>query len=75
MIGLPDESSGETIKAFIKLKPDYRGKISEQEIIAWAKENMAGYKWPRLVEFVSSIPKTPIGKVKRRALLEKELKK
>lgn len=75
VIGLPDETSGETIKAFIKLKPDFQGKITEQEIINWAKENMAGYKWPRLVEFVSSIPRTPVGKVLRRALLEKELKK
>ncbi len=75
VIGLPDETAGETIKAFIKLKPEYRGKISEQEIIEWAKENMAGYKYPRLVEFVSSIPRTPVGKVMRRALLERELKK
>jgi len=75
VIGLPDESSGETIKAFIKIKPEYQGKVTEQEIIDWAKENMAGYKWPRHVEFVSSIPRTPVGKVLRRALLEKELKK
>ncbi len=75
VIGLPDEVAGETIKAFIKLKPDYRDKITEQEIIDWAKENMAGYKWPRMVEFVSSIPRTPVGKVMRRALLEKEKKK
>ncbi|MHA1278084.1 MAG: AMP-binding protein [Candidatus Helarchaeota archaeon] len=75
VIGLPDEVAGETIKAFIKLKPEYRGKITEQEIIDWAKENMAGYKWPRIIEFVSSIPRTPVGKVLRRALLEREMKK
>ncbi|NVM27742.1 MAG: AMP-binding protein [Candidatus Helarchaeota archaeon] len=75
VIGLPDEVSGETIKAFIKLKPEYKDKITEQEIIDWAKETMAGYKWPRLVEFVGSIPRTPVGKVMRRTLLEKELKK
>ncbi|MHA1264013.1 MAG: AMP-binding protein [Candidatus Helarchaeota archaeon] len=75
VIGIPHEISGETIKAFIKLKPEYQGKITEQEIIDWAKENMAGYKWPHQVEFVSSIPRTPVGKVMRRALLEKELKK
>ncbi|NVM53803.1 MAG: AMP-binding protein [Candidatus Helarchaeota archaeon] len=75
VIGLPDELAGETIKAFIKLKPDYVGKITEEEIIAWAKENMAGYKWPRMVEFVGMIPKTPVGKTMRRVLLEKELKK
>jgi len=71
----PDEIVGEKIKAFIKLKPEYQGKITEQEIIDWAKEKMAGYKWPRIVEFVGMIPKTPVGKVMRRALLQKELKK
>ncbi len=75
VIGLPDEVSGETIKAFIKLKPEYKEKITEQEIIDWAKETMAGYKWPRLVEFVGSIPRTPVGKVMRRQLLAKEMKK
>ena len=75
VIGLPHEISGETIKAFIKLKPEYKGKITEQEIIDWAKETMAGYKWPRLVEFVGSIPRTPVGKVMRRQLFEKEMKK
>lgn len=75
VIGLPHEVAGETIKAFIKLKPEYVGKTTEQEIIDWAKENMAGYKWPRMVEFVGTIPKTPVGKTMRRKLLEKELKK
>jgi len=74
VIGIPDEVVGEKIKAFIKLKPEYKDTTPE-EIIAWAKEKMAGYKWPREIEFVSSIPKTPVGKVMRRALLEKELKK
>ncbi|MHA1269970.1 MAG: AMP-binding protein [Candidatus Helarchaeota archaeon] len=77
VIGVPDpeEIVGEIIKAFIRLKPEYEGKITEQEIIDWAKQKMAGYKWPRIIEFVGSIPKTPVGKVMRRALLQKELKK
>ncbi|MFX0137212.1 MAG: AMP-binding protein [Candidatus Hodarchaeota archaeon] len=75
VIGVPHELAGETIKAFIKLKPEYVGKITEQEIIDWAKENLAGYKYPRMVEFVGMIPKTPVGKTMRRALLEKELQK
>ncbi|MFX1451114.1 MAG: AMP-binding protein [Promethearchaeota archaeon] len=75
VIGVPHELAGETIKAFIKLKPEYEGKITEQEIIDWAKENLAGYKYPRMVEFIDRIPKTPVGKTMRRALLEKELQK
>jgi len=75
VIGLPQDDVGETIKAFIKLRPEYKGKITEQEIIDWAKEEMAGYKWPRIVEFIETIPKTTVGKVFRRQLLERELKR
>ena len=75
VIGVPREDIGETIKAFIKLRPEYKGKITDQEIMDWAKEEMAGYKWPREVEFVETIPKTAVGKVFRRQLREKELKK
>ncbi len=75
VIGVPRDDIGENIKAFIKLRPEYKGKISEQEIIDWAKEEMAGYKWPREVEFVETIPKTAVGKVFRRQLRDKELKK
>ncbi|MHA1650607.1 MAG: AMP-binding protein, partial [Candidatus Helarchaeota archaeon] len=75
VIGVPRDDIGENIKAFIKLRPEYKGKITEQEIIDWAKEEMAGYKWPRIVEFVETIPKTAVGKVFRRQLRDKELKK
>jgi len=75
VIGIPDELVGERIKAFIKLKRDYKDKITAEEIQGWAKEKMAGYKWPREIEFISSIPKTAVGKVKRRALRDREAKK
>jgi len=75
VIGIPDEIAGETIKAYIKLKPEYKGKITEQEIIDWAKEHMAGYKYPRKVEFIGFIPKNKVGKVFRRGLIEIEKKK
>ncbi|MFA8440069.1 AMP-binding protein [Pueribacillus sp. YX66] len=68
VIGVPDEVRGENVKAFIVLKPDYVGKISEEEIINWAKENMAAYKYPREVEFRDSLPATSSGKVLRRLL-------
>ncbi|MFX0134420.1 MAG: AMP-binding protein [Candidatus Hodarchaeota archaeon] len=74
VIGIPDELVGEKIKAFIKLRPEYKNTTAE-EIIEWAKENIAGYKWPREIEFIGSIPKTAVGKIMRRALLERELKK
>ncbi len=75
VIGVPDEKSGEEIKAFVALKPESRGKVSEQDLVAWAKENMAAYKYPRLIEFREEIPKGTAGKILRRALKDEELSK
>lgn len=67
-IGIPDEKRGETVKLFVVLKPDYRGKVSEQELIDWARDNMAAYKYPRQIEFRTELPATGAGKVLRRLL-------
>jgi long-chain acyl-CoA synthetase len=75
VVGLPDPVKGEEILAHIILKPEYRGKIAETEIIEWAKENMAAYKYPRIVKFVRSLPKSAVGKILRRVIREKETKK
>ncbi|MBN2495082.1 MAG: long-chain fatty acid--CoA ligase [Deltaproteobacteria bacterium] len=75
VIGLPDEKVGEEIKVFIALKPESKGKVSEKDIVDWAKSNMAAYKYPRLVEFREEIPKGTAGKILRRALKEEELAK
>ena len=70
VVGVPDERRGETVKAFVILNDDYVGKISEREIIDWAKENMAAYKYPRIVEFRESFPTTSSGKILWRELQE-----
>ncbi|NVM53979.1 MAG: long-chain fatty acid--CoA ligase [Candidatus Helarchaeota archaeon] len=75
VIGVKDPVKGEDIKAFCTLQPEYKGKITEQEIIDWAKENMAAYKYPRIVEFVGSLPKSAVGKILRRVLRDEEAKK
>lgn len=75
VIGVKDPIKGEDIMAHIILKNEYKGKITEQEIIDWTKENMAAYKYPRTVKFVRSLPKSAIGKILRRVLREKEVKK
>jgi long-chain acyl-CoA synthetase len=68
VIGVPDEYRGETVKAFVALKPGFEGRVTAEEIITFCKDRMAAYKYPRSVEFVSEIPKTLTGKFLRRAL-------
>jgi long-chain acyl-CoA synthetase len=75
VIGIPDSYRGESPKAFIILKPEYKGKVTEKEIIEWSKENMAAYKRPRLVEFTEQLPKSAAGKILRRILKEEDEKK
>ena len=72
VIGVPDSYRGESPKAFIILKPEYRGKVKEEEIIGWSKENMAAYKRPRIVEFKEELPKSAAGKVLKRVLSEEK---
>ncbi|MDA3790669.1 MAG: long-chain fatty acid--CoA ligase [Desulfobacula sp.] len=72
VIGIPDEKSGEKVKAFIKLK---KGEtLTEKEMSAFCKENMAGYKRPKIIEFRDEIPVSNIGKVLRRVLRDEEAK-
>jgi fatty-acyl-CoA synthase len=72
VIGAKDPHRGETVKAFVVIKEASRGKVSEQDIIDWARANMATYKSPRIIEFVETLPKSGTGKVMWRALQEKE---
>lgn len=64
VVGVPDPTWGESVKAVVVLKPGQSG--TEEEIIKLCKESLAGYKKPKSVDFVESIPKTPIGKILRR---------
>lgn len=72
VIGVNDAYRGETPKAFVVLKADYIGKVTEQEMLEWCKENMAAYKTPRFIEFRQEIPKSAAGKILRRVLVDEE---
>lgn len=72
VVGVPDPVRVENVKAFIVLRDDCRGKTEEKEIIDWAKQNMAAYRYPRIIEFVDSLPKSGTGKIQWRQLQEKE---
>ncbi|MCG6908869.1 MAG: AMP-binding protein [Deltaproteobacteria bacterium] len=70
VVGVPDPKVGNIIKAYVVLQSEARGKISEEEIIQYCKDNMAHYKVPGIVEFRGELPKTDVGKVSRRELRE-----
>jgi len=66
--GVPDAEAGEEINACVSLKPEFKGKVTEEDIINWCKENMAPYKYPRKVHIIEELPKSMVGKVLRRVL-------
>ncbi|MFB8273249.1 long-chain fatty acid--CoA ligase [Streptomyces sp. NPDC055955] len=66
VIGVPHDSHGEEIKAFVILQP--ASSLTTDELVAWAKGEMASYKYPRIVEFVPSLPMTATGKILKRDL-------
>ncbi|MCZ8514712.1 long-chain fatty acid--CoA ligase [Paenibacillus filicis] len=68
--GVLDPYRGETVKAYIVLARD--ADASQEELTAWCRERLAAYKVPRIYEFRDSLPKTMVGKVLRRKLLEEE---
>jgi long-chain acyl-CoA synthetase len=70
VVGVPDPKVGQLIKAYVVLQSEARGKISEEEIMEYCKQNLAHYKVPKIVEFRGELPKTDVGKVSRRELRE-----
>jgi long-chain acyl-CoA synthetase len=66
VVGLPDKMKGETVKAFVVLRPD--AKLTPSELKAWCRERLAPYKVPSQFEFVNDLPKSQVGKVLRRVL-------
>ncbi|MDW7740125.1 MAG: long-chain fatty acid--CoA ligase [Bacillota bacterium] len=72
-IGIPDQYRGETVKSFVVL---HEGEVmTSRELEEYCRESLAGYKIPKEVEFIDSLPKSGVGKVLRRALKEREMEK
>jgi fatty-acyl-CoA synthase len=74
VIGVHDAYRGETVKAVVVLRNEARN-ITPKDIIDWAREKMAAFKVPRVVDFVDALPKTATGKILWRELQEKENRK
>ncbi len=71
--GIPDAYRGETVKAWVVLKPGET--LTADEVKAWCKEHMAAFKVPTHVEFRDELPKTTVGKVLRRELVRQDREK
>jgi len=71
VIAAVDAYRGETVKAVVVLRDGQAG-VREADIIEWARNKMAAYKYPRLVEFVAELPKSPTGKIAWRQLQDAE---
>lgn len=67
-VGIPSDRTGEAVKVFV-VKKD--ASLTEEELVAFARENLTGYKVPKLVEFRAELPKSNVGKILRRELREK----
>ena len=72
VIGIPDSYRGESPKAFVILKKECLGTVTESEMIEWCKENMAAYKRPKSIVFREELPKSSAGKLLKRVLVEEE---
>lgn len=70
--GLPDEKTGEAVKAWVVLKDNWQGNITPKELTEWAKKNLTHYKAPKHIDFIDEIPKSIVGKVLRRQLQESD---
>ena len=66
VVGVPHEAHGEEIKAYVILEPG--AEVTGEELVAWGKEQLAAYKYPRQVELVGNLPMTATGKILKREL-------
>jgi long-chain acyl-CoA synthetase len=64
-VGVPDEHSGEVVKLFVVRKDP---SLTEEALKQFCRENLTGYKRPKLIEFRDSLPKSNVGKILRREL-------
>ena len=68
VIGVPDERWGETVKAIVVRRPG--SSLTEEELLSWSRDRIAGFKRPRSVDFVEELPRNPTGKLLKRVLRE-----
>ncbi len=66
VVGVPDEQRGELVKAYVILRPGYEPSDDlAKELSEFVKKNLSAHEYPRIVEFIDQLPKTPSGKIQR----------
>ena len=73
VIGVPEEERGQIVKAFVITKSDEKNDLAK-ELQRFTRERLSLHEYPRIIEFVETLPKTPAGKVNRKALRESAIK-
>jgi long-chain acyl-CoA synthetase len=71
VVGIPDEKTGERIKAYVVLKTDIKG-ITGVDLIKWCRKHLVAYKVPQYIEFRDMLPKSKVGKLLRREIRDEE---
>jgi len=71
VVGIPDTYRGETVIAYVALKSGLENSVTPEELIEFCKQHLANYKYPRCIEIIDELPKTPSGKFLRRELRDK----
>ncbi len=71
VVGVPHDYRGETVKAFVALNSDYKEKVHPDDLVAFCRERLAAFKYPRIVEILDELPKTPTGKFLKRELRDR----
>lgn len=71
VVGIPDEKTGERIKAYVVLKADIKG-ITGYDLIKWCRKSLVAYKVPQYIEFRDMLPKSKVGKLLRREIRDEE---
>jgi fatty-acyl-CoA synthase len=72
IIAARDAYRGETVKAVVVLRSDAKGRTRPEDITEWARDHMAAYKVPKIIEFVDALPKSGSGKVMWRQLQDQQ---
>jgi acetyl-CoA synthetase len=76
VVGSPDKERGTIVKAFIKVKEGYTpGPELEEDIRKFVRDKLSKHEYPREIEFIDELPKTPDGKIRRKVLKEREIEK